>query len=296
MEKLVKDFCNRKYLRQKHTIELQENSNREYVYLEDPIVFARLAGEIKHRLGRPSKGAQIFMRGQTDDHKGMVPSIFREIQNKDEYSKRCNAYNALGKYIKQIAKAKRFEGEVGNAILQHYGVKTSWLDLVDNIFIALWFACWERVEHEDGYKFQIRKPSDFGWVYFLQFDFSESNPDDIVIGSETKYCDLRSSTTSLVLRAHTQHGIFGTLNHPESSNYDMNKLVVATVKFPINKFVSFVNRHEIITPKYMFPSDYYDNTYKLLHRLKIKGLIKRVESEFGLSTGALGTIDTYYHS
>lgn len=294
MDKLVKSFCNRKYLKKRHVIRLEKNSYREYVYLEDPIVFARLAGEIKHRLGRASQGYQVFMRGQTNDFSGMIPSLFRNIQDQEEFLKLYSAYKALGQQIKKISKAKRFEGEVGSAILQHYGVKTPWLDLVDNIFVALWFACWERFEYKGGFKFRQRSSSEFGWVYFLKFDYGEPDREDVIVGKSTRYCDLRSSTESLVLRAHTQHGVFGTLNNLEYSNYDLNKYIVATVKFPVEGFITMLDRHGVITPRYMFPSDYYDNTYKVLHQLKIGSLIKRVEVDHSLNLGTLGTIDTYY--
>jgi hypothetical protein len=295
MDTLVKNFCNRKYLKKRHVIRLEKNSYREYVYLEDPIVFARLAGEIKHRLGRPSRGYQVFMRGQTNDFSGMIPSLFRNIQNMADFSKLYSAYKDLGQQIKKISKAKRFEGEVGSAVLQHYGVKTPWLDLVDNIFIALWFACWERFEHKDGYyRFRQRNSSEFGWVYFLKFDYGNPDDEDVIVGKNTKYCDLRSSTESLVLRAHTQHGVFGSLNNLNYTNYDMNKYIVAAVRFPVENFINFLNRFGIITPNYMFPSDHYDNTYKMLHQLKISALVKRVESENMLDFGTLGTVDTYY--
>ncbi len=234
------------------------------------------------------------MRGQPNDFSGMIPSLFRNIRDKAEFSKLYIAYKELGQQIKQISKAKRFEGEVGSAILQHYGVKTPWLDLVDNIFVALWFACWERFEYKDGFRFRQRNPSEFGWVYFLKFDYGEPDREDVIVGNDTRYCDLRSSTESLVLRAHTQHGVFGTLNDLEYSNYDLDKYIVASVKFPVENFINLLDRHGVITPRYMFPSDYYDNTYKVLHQLKISALIRRVEMEHGLESGDLGTIETYY--
>jgi hypothetical protein len=124
--------------------------------------------------------------------------------------------------------------------------------------------------------------------------FRNPAADDVFIGKNTKYCDLRSGTDSLVLRAHTQHGIFGALAQPKFSNYDMNQYIVAAVKFPIDRFVSFLTQYELITPRYMFPSDYYDNTYKVLHELKISGLVRKIEKSFGLEEGALGTVDKYY--
>ena len=238
MDKLVEKFCDKKFLKKKHVLKIEGNENREYVYLEDPIVLARLAGEIKHGLGRPSLGSQVFMRGQTEDFSGMIPSLFRMISNEGEFLKRYSAYKELGQKIKNISKAKRFEGEIGNAILQHYGIDTPWLDLVDNIFIALWFACWNRVKYKDGYKYQMRHSGEYGWIYFLQFEYGKVTPSDVFVGKKTKYCDLRTGTNSLVLRAHTQHGIFGALTEPKFSNCNMNQYIIATVKFPLNKFVS----------------------------------------------------------
>jgi hypothetical protein len=97
MHRIVREFCKRrKKFCQKHTIKIESNENREYVYLDDPLVLARLAGHIKHNLGQPAKGYQIFMRGQSNDHCGMVPSIFRDNPKmSNNYNNRVNAYNDL---------------------------------------------------------------------------------------------------------------------------------------------------------------------------------------------------------
>ncbi|WP_420914265.1 FRG domain-containing protein [Comamonas aquatica] len=34
--------------------------------------------------------------------------------------------------------------------MQHYGLNTTWIDIVDNIWVALWFACHEARCTKDG--------------------------------------------------------------------------------------------------------------------------------------------------
>ena len=63
MHDAVYKFCDRKYLKEKHTIEIKNNGYRDYVYLDDPLLFARFAGELKNKLGKPSNGGwQVFFR------------------------------------------------------------------------------------------------------------------------------------------------------------------------------------------------------------------------------------------
>jgi len=43
----------------------------------------------------------------------------------------------------------------------------------------------------------------------------------------------------------------------------------------------------------MFPSSYYDNTYKNLRQGKVHDLIIDIERNYGLDEGELGRINTY---
>ena len=239
------------------------------------IILQSFAGYLKSNLGGAYK---VFFRGQNEDYAGMVPSLFRGVDgNKKEFEERINAYENLTVKWRNTTKANRFGGEIGGALLQHYGIRTPWIDLVDNLFIALWFACHKRTKIPP-YTFCPRKCDKFGWVYFLQFE----NPvcstkhriasEGIEVGKKTKWCDLRSSQTSLSLRTHVQHGIFGTLRDLNYQNYDLNNLVIASVKFPITKdFLDIVS----IPPTFLFPSTVYDNTYKYLLGDKFKKLVEK---------------------
>jgi len=290
IDEKVKKYCARKYLKKNNLLEIRENSHREYIYLDEPLLFARLAGQIKNSLG-----AQVFMRGQPRDYLGMKPSLFRgNINSQVQFYDRLQAYRSLVKQLPSIfpnEESKRFRGEIGGAILQHYGLSTPWLDLVDNIFVALWFACWERTGTNEKFNYQKNQEGD-GWVYFLKFDGKHSHTKGIVTGTKSKWCDLRISKTSLVLRAHVQHGILGMAKDLEFKNCDLDNLVVASINFPTKKFAPLLSS---FAPSFMFPSDKFDNTYKILHQYKpkIDLLIRDSEKSNELKTRILGVIDKF---
>jgi len=110
--------------------------------------------------------------------------------------------------------------------------------------------------------------------------------DGIVSDGVTRWCDLRAARTSLVLRAHVQHGIFGASNNYQS--YDLNQFVVAAIKFPVKEFSALTKS---IKPDFMFPSDKYDKTYKLLHNRKVNKLVSAIEDKFNLTPKTLGRVD-----
>jgi hypothetical protein len=298
MHEIIRKFCGKKWLSKKHTIRIESNGYREYVYLDNPLVLARLAGHVKHNLGQPIKGYQIFMRGQPNDYPGMVPSIFRNIPKmSNNYKNRVNAYNDLIHRLREMKNLKRFKGPIGGALLQHYGIRTPWIDLVDNLFIALWFATRERSQKEP-FRYVKRSAKDYGWIYFIQVEdppnkkFAQEG-EGIITGKRTMWCDLRCYQTSLSLRAHTQHGIFASRNRWDETNYDLDEFVVATVKFPITSAFTQTSDFNIFSMGYMFPSPYYDHTYKILKKGEVSTLIYNTERDNGLDEGELGRIYKY---
>ena len=297
MHKTVYKFSRRTFFSQRHTIRIERNRNREYVYIEDLLALARLAGHLKHNLGQPANGYQIFIRGQTGDHKGMVPSIFRTLQDtSNDLVNRVSGYVELIEELRRLHGLKRFRGEIGGAILQHYGIRTPWVDLVDNLFVALWFAVRKRSEQEP-IEYLNADAKDFGWLYFIRVESPVNagrleGEKGIVSGKRTMWCDLRCYQTSLSLRAHTQHGIFACRRGWSVSQHDLSEFIVATVKFPIAKVLP-IHDGGLFSTNYMFPSTYDDNTYKKLITKKVSELIRSVERNNGLQPGELGKIDKY---
>ena len=256
-----------------------KDTNRSYLYIENPHILVRFAGYLKLK----NAGSKVLFRGQTKDYGTMIPSLFRGDQiNNTTLKNRYLAYNNLLKKLKNTYKSDRFKnGNVG-AILQHYGIKTPWLDLVDNIYTAIWFATMKQTKEKP---FKYVESDDFGWIYFIKIK-DKRDP-------ELKFCDLREVHSSLSLRLHAQHGISVRRKNEawNLSNRCLNDFVIATVKFPIND--SWGLKGPLFDTKFIFPSADYDNTYKYLKQNKFTNLVNSIVDKFHISKGGLGEIDDY---
>lgn len=117
--------------------------------ITDPNVLARYVGYGKY-LNR--QGYNVFMRGQSGLFGGaMVPSLFRTISMPDRVNNPDKLVEGLKRIMNQISNHSKsmndYAGIVMEPLLQHYGIKTTMIDLVDNMWIALWFGL-NRVECE----------------------------------------------------------------------------------------------------------------------------------------------------
>ena len=68
----------------------------------------------------------------------MVPSLYREREKLDRITWKYN--ERINKVIKEQKIFSKYSRTVFEPLIQHYGVKTPYIDLVDNIWVALWFA------------------------------------------------------------------------------------------------------------------------------------------------------------
>lgn len=262
-----------------------KNIDRSYLYIEDPNILVRFAGFLKSHQEIIKTDSKVFFRGQTKNYGPMIPRLFRGcgIDN-ITLEKRYRAYNDLLKELKKKYKSTRFKkGNVG-ALLQHYGINTPWLDLVDNVYTAIWFATMTRTK-KMPYKY-VESNEDFGWIFFIKIKQS-GDP-------ELKYCNLREDHSSLSLRLHAQHGISVRRKGTAWNliNRCLNDFVVATVKFPNND--NWKLKGQLFDTKFMFPNSLHDNTYKYLKYDRFKNLIKQSTEKFDLTEGDLGEIDEYY--
>ncbi|TVL96546.1 MAG: hypothetical protein CV087_23705 [Candidatus Brocadia sp. WS118] len=293
MEDLIQKFCNKNYLKQKHPSlkpDVNPKTKRKFVFIDDLMIIIRFLGFVKFECNRPNARNHVFVRGQTDDFNNMIPSIFRgDNLTGERIRKRLEAYKKVKCEIYQIKPAARFKGEIGGASLQHYGLKTPWLDLVDNIFIGLWFARNEmNFIKENIYEIKKSK-NEFGWIYLLRAEYENKvNSEGICIGANTQWCDLRYHHRDLSLRPHFQHGIFISKSNYSDINYDLNNEIIATIKLPLK----LKNDIEDVKSKHIFPSKRYDNTYKYLTNPKVNAMIAKVENDFQLNNKELGRIFT----
>lgn len=138
----------------KLTIRDTEHSKDKYgrhlLKVKDPHALVQAAGYLKYIYAKNK--CAVHFRGQTTNHKTLSPSLFRgnettqkTLQKKiqelkkltDLVASRCSIFN-------------KFDRVGYEPLLQHYGVRTTWIDLVDNIWIALWFACHKAFSSKEG--------------------------------------------------------------------------------------------------------------------------------------------------
>jgi len=126
-----------------------------HVYTKHALI--QSIGYLKYKLAHDYKRG-MAMRGQRKLYGSLTPSLFHGIKHKSAMVKKRKELEQLlsdiGKeYMDISAKNPRshctryyheylpMAPDELEPLLQHYGIQTTWLDLVDNIWVALWFAC-----------------------------------------------------------------------------------------------------------------------------------------------------------
>ena len=222
-----------------------------------PHVLTQLIGYAKFFF---RKDGVVLFRGQTKNHKSMIPSLFRESPSLSSVG---HKQEILDNYIKRMidnrAFLKRTESIAYEALLQHYGIKTRWLDLVDNIWIALWFATHEAnsIGRASKYMHYEVSSNDFSYIFIMHFGRHTQNICQRTRTKLASFCkrennfdkliklpihgffetesyqiiDLRCMTPSLYRRPHSQHAILARRkSFSDMSHINYNDAVVCTLK------------------------------------------------------------------
>lgn len=266
-EKFLKD---RKKLFDKYPEWSNIDINDNMLTFRSPVLLAGFAGYLKSQL----KNIKVYFRGEKDYNKTTIPKLFRPNNNVDftneNIEKILQAHKSLISCLPLISKASRFRHKDFNSVLQHYGIKTPWIDLVDNIFIALWFS---NRNANNNIKFT-----------YIKFFATQLN------NYKLKTIDLRESYSSLSLRPHCQHGISATkkINDWNVINCDFSTNLIAIAKIP--NIPDFKLNGHIFSKKYMFPDEIADNTLKILKKKKFSCLLNKICVDNKLEKDDLGIV------
>lgn len=143
MTDLMARLAARSGLRKKCGLKFNQDPVWPYLDIRNPVGVARLIGEAKQSI----RDGQVFLRGQTSHFQAMRPSLLRNSDG-DAVQARRSAQRQLVAAIQSV-RGKRFQRPDLAALLQHYGFNTTWLDVVDNLFVATWFAT-HKLQPVDG--------------------------------------------------------------------------------------------------------------------------------------------------
>jgi hypothetical protein len=262
----AEQFCkDRKYLIKKYPstwgkVKIIEIDGLSILELPTPQILAGFSSYLKYHFA-----GKVYFRGEKCFFNSTVPSLFRDIDGEitNAITNRKRAFDELVDTLPDLYTAKRFIKEDFRPLLQHYGIRTDWLDLVDNIFVALWFSnnCSKEI---------------FSYIKF----FADTN---LLVKN------LRENHSSLSLRPHCQHGLSATKAVKwDAENIDFSDNLIATVRLP-NILEMQLNGY-LFSDAYMFPNEEIDNTYKLLKRKTFQTNLDKITSRHGLVKNALGQI------
>jgi hypothetical protein len=257
-----------------------EATGLEYLHVNTIQSFIQAIGYLKFIFA--DNNIKIVYRGQTDlygskskkrreDSYLFQPSALRGVTccaalNNAKH-KIKEQISAIRKAIPRFADTNKYGDGVIEGLLQQYGVKTTWIDAVDNIWVALWFACFrsnnpvEVVEMGDvkrSYIHMIRRDPDtehdrkhFAYILLLGVD---ENEDEIL--------DLRCKLPSDFIRPHVQHGLLVRTKGVLSAN--MVRLLKGVIRIKLSDALKWLGHGAILMPDRIVPPPNYDSGFRQL--------------------------------
>lgn len=258
--------------------------------------FNRLVGYLKY-INR--KYANVYSRGECKLHPSLIPSLYREKSD----------LNAEDKKIDTIVKRFLSDAKISETlslntlepensryriegVLQHYGASTSFLDVVDNHWIALWmglndYTVKEQIEKYASYvertipeiekisgEHEYQNPKKwiellYQYVLLIAVPYADGNSSNgIGISDSVIEVDLRKALPSTFLRPHAQHGLVikknVSNNSPSAADFDLSSNVVCIIRIRIDRAKRWIGNGELLTQDNLIPPPGYDPGYDLL--------------------------------
>lgn len=231
----------------------------------------------------------VYYRGEVRLHASLLPSICRQ-HNPTGFEQALNS--VIKKTINdddfsKTAKLSSFKKEknakmIVEALLQHYGYSTHFVDLVDNHWIALWFGLnqFKKIKNLSEYCYyqkriinpielfssSDRETSIYQYMLLVAVDNNVAPVErGIYVGNDIITIDLRSTLPSIFLRPHAQHGLVVRRNRHESqASYDIASNVVAIARLRVDNVLAWIGSGDLLETANLFPSPAYDFGYEIL--------------------------------
>ncbi|RGH09938.1 FRG domain-containing protein [Clostridium sp. AF15-31] len=224
----------------------------------------------------------VYFRGQTSLYDGtMIPSLYRGKTRLDTITQKYN--ERINKVIKEKRIFNQYNRAVFEPLIQHYGVKTPYIDVVDNVWVALWFALHQAKSvsinaHEYVYYYDSKEK--YAYIILMVSDANrETEQYGVYVGNSTTLVDLRKSTPSYFLRPHAQHAYMIRKN--DSFPGDYSDLIVGIARIPTDIGFKWMGSNEFLSLSSLFPAAYFDSGYNILLKSypeEIHGTIKQYGS------------------
>lgn len=286
----------------------------------DPNALTQMLGWAKYKFS----DGRVYFRGQASIYPDMLPTGLRsgrrnEVQELSEalrsyidylvgspcactgFTKNYRNSHRCAERMPSMSGRKRIVPTTYRAaiepLLQHYGIATRWIDVVDNIWVALWFAAHTQV-NEDQFAHHARRspaqersthyrkqakvsqsdgnsaasgPSPDDWEPFAYVAVLQTGPIGATtipgysVGQETRVVDLRACVPSTYLRPHAQHGILmAPFNLDATSPGSLAHNLVAYFEIRLEDALDWLGEGAMLSPFVLFPPATMDDGYRWL--------------------------------
>jgi hypothetical protein len=246
----------------------------EFMYhVREPHLLTQAAGYLKYAL---AADGPVFFRGQAQTYPTMYASLYRGIRST---SGRNNRLEEFLTFLEEVRNASAFlrgtPKHAHEALLQHYGIRSRWLDLVDNVWVALWFAShsiYSTGRHNEYLHFRRRILSratrdEYAYILLIQTGPLErvSGKQGLLRGGLSELIDLRVAAPSVFLRPHAQHGVL--IRKRQNNDFvseNMEPLIAATIRIDLADALSWLGDGGMLSVHALFPPPHFDFGYRRL--------------------------------
>ncbi len=245
------------------------------IHVNNPHLLTQISGYAKYVLG--GDGRLVHYRGQPISYPTLKASLHR-VNGHHKVATIYDRRKLLKEYIDNVrtnsAMLRGTPDHVHEPLLQHYGLRTNWIDIVDNIWIALWFACHKSItsgKHDSFVSFQKRSFADaktaFAYIVIVAFDAPTAIKDKpgTFRNKEYEIADLRIAVPSVYVRPHAQHGlVFRKRTIDTVPATDCSSAVFGTIRISLADAFKWLGDGDLLSVQTLFPSPYYDHGYRHL--------------------------------
>ncbi len=237
----------------------------------------------------------VYYRGECDLYPTLKPSLMRRGSNPHNLSQKLTTIInrvANDEFLQSTLKLNNNNSKhIIEAMLQHYGVPTRNIDLVDNHWVALWMGLFKCNHHKaiEEYFYYSQRVIPYSklatgehiddkelyqYVLLVALPYAEcSLHDGVRHGRDFVEIDLRQALPSIFVRPHAQHGIVVKRKPEECTScddYDLASQVCAIFRIRVDCSAEWLGHGKMLTPQNMFPPPAYDGGYdRLLKRTDI---------------------------
>ena len=133
----------------------QDTHGNSLLHVETPHALIQAAGYLKHTA---EPWERVLFRGQDTLYNTLRPSLYRGISSQStQASRNARVKQIITAFSESAGIFDNIPDYAHEGLLQHYGIQTSWLDVVDNVWVAIGLRFTVRTKLENTRSFFISK-------------------------------------------------------------------------------------------------------------------------------------------